>query len=143
MQEKIRQQGQDRIFILTPHVGELARLTNMDIVSIQTELPRVGMDLAKDLHAIVVAKDARTYICSEHYPICMNITGNSGMATAGSGDVLTGIIAGLLAQKKDGFYAASVGTYIHGCCGDRVRASKGEYACMAGDIVTALSDISK
>ena len=143
LQTEIRNQGQNRTVILTPHVGELARLTKKDIASLKGDLPSSAMNLSKDLHAIVVAKDARTYICSEQHPICVNITGNNGMATAGSGDVLTGMIAGLFAQKRDGFYAACVGTYIHGCCGDRASISKGKYACMAGDIVTALSNIGE
>lgn len=142
LQEELAKQGDERVIILTPHVGELARLMRMDITSLKNNLPEAGMELSKHLHVIVVAKDARTFICSSGRPICMNVNGNSGMATAGSGDVLTGTIAGLLAQKEDGFYAASVGTYAHAWCGDMVARSKGEYACVAGDIAATLGSIS-
>ena len=83
----------------------------------------------------MAAKDARTFICGEKGGICVNLSGNSGMATAGSGDVLAGIVAGLLAQGMDAFRAAAVGAYIHGRAGDAAAALRGEHACMAGDII--------
>ena len=73
--------------------------------------------------------------------MCVNLSGNCGMATGGSGDVLTGIIAGLMAQGMDGFQGASVGAYLHGLAGDRASARKGEYACMAGDVVESLGEL--
>lgn len=133
----------ERIVIMTPHVGELARLMESDIPTLKKDLAASAMELTKKLHAIIVAKDARTFICQEGKPVCANLIGNSGMATAGSGDVLTGMIAGLLAQQRDGFYAASVGTYVHAWCGDVVAERKGEYACMAGDIAAVADSISK
>lgn len=126
-----------RALIVTPHVGELARLTGRTIAECKEDLPGIGRGLAEALHGVVAAKDARTFICRESHAVCLNLSGNCGMATAGSGDVLTGIIAGLLAQGMAAFEAAAVGAYIHGLAGDRVSGEKGPYACMAGDIAAA------
>lgn len=135
------QGGGGRQIIVTPHVGELARLTGKTVAVCKEDLPGTGRRLAKALHGVVAAKDARTFICREGHAICVNLSGNCGMATAGSGDVLAGVIAGLLAQGMDTFEAAAVGAYIHGTAGDRVSREKGEYACMAGDIAEHISGI--
>lgn len=123
-----------RKIVLTPHVGELGRLTGKSVSECKRDLPAIGRALAQELHAVVAAKDARTFICGESGGICVNLSGNSGMATAGSGDVLAGVVAGLLAQGMDAFRAAAVGAYVHGRAGDAAAAIRGEYACMAGDI---------
>lgn len=123
-----------RTVILTPHVGELARLVGSTVSSCKENLADIAMGLARELHATVAAKDARSFICGEGHGICVNTSGSSGMATAGSGDVLAGIIAALLAQGMEAFQAASVGAYVHGRAGEEVSARIGEYACMAGDI---------
>ena len=128
------QGGKGRDIILTPHVKELAGLLGKSTAECKSDLPSAGRALARAFHAVVAAKDARTYICGEEGAVCMNLNGNSGMATAGSGDVLAGIIAGLMAQGMRGFNAASVGVYLHARAGDLAAARKGEYACMAGDI---------
>jgi len=120
--------------ILTPHVGELSRLTGEEIATLKTDLSYYAMELATKLQAIVVAKDARTFICAKGRPVCVNLRGNSGMATAGSGDVLAGVIGGLLAQQMEPFEAAAVGVYIHAYAGERAAAQMGEHAVMAGDI---------
>lgn len=139
LQEILAGQGASgREIILTPHVGELARLRGKTIAQCKEALYEEGMALAAALHSTVAAKDAQTFICREGRKICVNGSGNSGMATAGSGDVLTGIIAGLLAQGMEAFSAAAVGVYVHGCAGDLAAQEKGEYACMAGDIIEKL-----
>ena len=124
--------------ILTPHVGELSRLTGESIASLKEDMVFYVKKLAERLHAVVAAKDARTVICGENAATCVNVRGNSGMATAGSGDVLTGVIAGLLAQKMKPFEAASVGVYVHALAGECAAESLGEYAVMAGDIAEKL-----
>ncbi len=124
--------------ILTPHVGELSRLAGVSIPELKTELAEWAMKVAAYFHAVVVAKDARTFVCKENAPICLNLRGNSGMATAGSGDVLAGIVAGLLAQNMDGFQAACVGVAVHGAAGDEAALNLGEHGVMAGDIIENL-----
>lgn len=129
-----RQGAEGRAVVLTPHMGELSRLLGRDISECRKNLAGCGRELAERLHATVAAKDARTFVCGEGRPVCVNVSGNSGMATAGSGDVLAGVIAAFLAQGMSAFDAAAVGAYVHGRAGDNAAARLGEHACMAGDI---------
>lgn len=121
--------------ILTPHMGEMARLTGETMENLKSAPEVHGTALAKSLGAVVALKDARTFICDGKHPICLNIRGNSGMATAGSGDVLAGIIGGLTAQGLTVYEAACIGVYLHAIAGDTVAGELGEHALMAGDIV--------
>ena len=128
--------------ILTPHMGELARLADRQVEELKKQTWEHCMKLASQLQCVVVGKDARTYVCAENKTVCMNIYGNSGMATAGSGDVLAGVLGGLMAQNKsleDAFYIACLGVYLHAAAGDLVAAQKGLHGCMAGDIADAVS----
>lgn len=127
--------------ILTPHVGELARLTDISIPQLKSNLPTYAGGLAKELGITLVAKDAITLVIGNSGPAWVNIRGNSGMATAGSGDVLTGIIAALLGAGMRAFDAASVGVCLHAMAGDLAAATKGEYGCMAGDIAEATAEV--
>ncbi|MBR1930231.1 MAG: NAD(P)H-hydrate dehydratase, partial [Lachnospiraceae bacterium] len=133
--------AQNREVIMTPHVGELSRLTGHTVEELKEALAEHAMKYAEKLKKIIVAKDARTYICKAEEPVCVNLRGNSGMATAGSGDVLTGIIAALLAQGMKGFEAAGVGVYLHACAGEYAAEKRSEYACMAGDIADAVGGV--
>lgn len=138
--------GEGRQVILTPHVGELTRLTGLPAAQLKEKLWEHGMSVAERLHVTLVAKDARTYTCAENRPVCMNLCGNSGMATAGSGDVLAGILAGIWAQsggREDGFRTACLGVHIHAAAGDLVAAGKGEYGCMAGDMAEAAAGVMR
>lgn len=130
-----------RELVLTPHIGELSRLTGETVTRLKENPVEYGCRLAAKLHGVVVAKDARTFVCGGGVPVCVNISGNSGMATAGSGDVLAGVIAGLMAQGQSSLEAARSGVYIHGLAGDAVSARLGEHACMAGDIVDELGHL--
>ena len=89
----------------------------------------------KDSKVVVVLKGHPTVVAGPEGKIFINSTGNAGMATAGSGDVLAGIIVGLLAQKVDLLNAARLGVYIHGLAGDLAREEKGELGMIAGDIL--------
>lgn len=130
-----------RSIILTPHVGELARLCQKTAAQVKEFLPDEAMGLAKRLNCVIVSKDARTFICQNGHPVCINTTGNSGMATAGSGDVLAGIIAGLLAQGMAAYEAASVGVYLHGLAGDAAAARLGEHGMLAGDLAASVAEV--
>lgn len=127
-----------RCIILTPHVGELSRLLKQSIGEIKQDFTGAVMTAAEKFGCIIVGKDARTLVGSVGSPIYMNTSGNSGMATAGSGDVLSGMIAGLLAQGMSGFEAACTGVYVHGLAGDAAASQIGKRAMTAADIVNAI-----
>ncbi len=132
--------GLTRPVVLTPHPGEFARLTGAKVGDIQTErVARAAALAAQSEPLIVVLKGAGTVV-SDGRRYYINTTGNPGMATAGSGDVLTGVIAALLGQKLPAFEAAQLGVFIHGLAGDVARDHNGEVGLIAGDIVDALPD---
>ncbi len=136
IRRSLAEQGRaGRSIVLTPHVGELARLLGKEIPEIQENVAGCGRDLAMELQTVVAAKDARTFICKEGEPVCVNLSGNSGLAAAGSGDVLAGFIAGLMAQGMSPYRAACVGAYVHGRRAEEAVFIRGEHACMAGDLL--------
>lgn len=140
LQQLLEEQGKKgRQVVLTPHVGELSRLTGVPVRKLKQSLVKYGTELAKRFHVIVTAKDARTFVCRESGSAYCNLCGNNGMATAGSGDVLSGITGALLAQTEDAFTAAALAVYVHGRAGDAAADRKGRRGCMAGDIVEALT----
>ncbi|MFH1024341.1 MAG: NAD(P)H-hydrate dehydratase [Planctomycetota bacterium] len=123
--------------ILTPHPGEMARLTGLTTEEIQKDRQGIALDFAKTFRTILVLKGHRTLV-TDGEKLFINPTGNPGMATAGAGDVLTGMIAGLLVQGYSPFDSAVLGVYLHGLAGDIARESKGEYALIATDILDCL-----
>ncbi len=123
--------------ILTPHPGEFSRLINIDIDKIESNREQYSMDFAKKYGIILVLKGNKTIVCDGN-EIYINPTGNPGMATAGSGDVLTGMIASLVGQGIDAFKAAKMGVYLHGLAGDIVKEEKGEYGIIASDILNSI-----
>lgn len=120
--------------IITPHPGELARLINRSIVEIQQDRLNIVRQLASEWGKVIVLKGGPTIIAATNGDLFINSTGNPGMATGGSGDVLTGMIAGLLAQKLSPTDAALVGVYLHGLAGDLAAADLSTMAMIAGDI---------
>lgn len=124
--------------VITPHIGEMARLTNIPIEEIRHDLIKVAKDFATKWGVVVVLKGASTIVASPEGEIYINVKGNPGMATAGSGDVLTGIITGLIAQGLEPLKAAITAVYLHGLTGDKVAYDKGEYGLLAGDLVESL-----
>ena len=124
--------------ILTPHLGEMGRLIKKNTRQISENIIAEAEDFARKKGLNCVLKDTRTVIARRDGQVFLNQSGNDGMATAGSGDVLTGIIAGLIAQGLGSMEAASLGVYIHGLAGDRVAEKLGRHALMAGDIIDSL-----
>lgn len=121
-------------FIVTPHIGEMSRLTGLSGREVKESAADVARAFAKEHGVITVLKDARTVV-SDGRNCYFSSAGNHGMATGGSGDVLSGIIGGLLAQKMNLLDAANLGVHIHGLAGDAARHERGAYSMMAGDIV--------
>lgn len=101
-------------------------------------------ELAETYGCVTVCKDAATAVAVPgEETVYLNTVGNDGMATAGMGDVLTGIIGGLLAQGMEAGKAAVLGVYIHGLAGDKAAEENGRYALMAGDVINCLGDITR
>ncbi len=130
----------ERKVIITPHPGEFSRLTGLTVSELKNDYVANIKNFAKDHGVIVVGKDAGTVV-SDGRKTYMNQTGNDGMATAGSGDVLSGIIAGLLAQKEEAFDAAWKGVWFHGKAADVALQKNNKYSLMAGDIANFLAEI--
>ncbi|MDZ7340786.1 MAG: NAD(P)H-hydrate dehydratase [candidate division KSB1 bacterium] len=120
--------------VLTPHPGELARLIGSSISEIQRQRLTLLPELAQRWGKVIVLKGGPTLIAAPNGDLFINATGNPGMATGGSGDVLTGVIAGLLAQKLSAVDAALVGVYLHGLAGDLAAADLTEMGLIASDI---------
>ncbi len=127
--------------ILTPHPGEMARLLQCSIRAVQSDRVRLAQEFAKAVGATVVLKGAQTVIASPKGKAFVNPTGNPGMATAGSGDVLGGIVAGLVAQGGASQSMACVGTFVHGLAGDFAAEQHGQRGMVASDIVNCLSKV--
>ena len=130
--------------VLTPHIGELSRLSGYKTAEIKADFVRIAEEFAADTGCVLVAKDARTYVCAadgdDVIRGCLNQTGNDGMATAGSGDVLTGMLSAAAAVVPDLFHAACVGVYLHGLAGELSSGELGKDAVMASDIVAHISE---
>ena len=137
-------QASGRTIIMTPHVGEFAGLYGCTVAEVKKEIFEKTKELAERLGCVMVCKDARTVVAAcDREEIYLNVNGNDGMATAGMGDVLTGIIAGLLAQGMTATEAATAGVYIHAAAGDRAAEKWGHYALMAGNVMDELGELTK
>jgi NAD(P)H-hydrate epimerase len=121
--------------VVTPHPGEMARLLAGDTAAVQRDRPGAARGFAAAEGVVVVLKGARTVIAAPDGRMAICPTGNPGMATGGTGDVLAGCIGGLLAQGLDPFAAATLGVYAHGAAGDAVAARRGETGLVAGDLI--------
>lgn len=129
--------------VLTPHPGEMARLTGISIEQIQNDRIYAAKSLSQEYGTVVVLKGSKTVVALPDGRVFINPTGNSGMATAGTGDVLTGIIAGLFAQGMDLADAAVAGVYLHGLAGDYAAEELGLYSVVASDIIKYLPEAFK
>jgi NAD(P)H-hydrate epimerase len=124
--------------VLTPHPGEAGRLLGLSAAEVQADRSGAARRIAERTRAVTVLKGAGTLVASSGRPLHHNLTGNPGMASGGMGDVLAGMIAGLIAQGIEAFDAACIGVWLHGRAGDGVARRTCQAAMTAGDVVEEL-----
>lgn len=129
-----------REVIITPHPGEMARLAGLTIEEVQANRIEVARTFATTHQVYVVLKGHRTLVATPEGTVFVNPTGNPGMATGGTGDVLCGMVAALLAQLLDAEAACTLAVYLHGMAGDLAQADEGEMAMTAGDVAAHIGD---
>jgi len=127
--------------IITPHVGELSRLVQATIDEILSDRRAWAQQAAKMFNCICVLKGAPTFVADPGGQVCLNPTGNAGMASGGTGDVLTGIIVALLGQGLSTMDAACCGVYLHGLAGDHAAVESGQIAMTASDMIDNLGEV--
>jgi hydroxyethylthiazole kinase-like uncharacterized protein yjeF len=133
--------GKDRTLVITPHPGEMARLTGSSIADVQKDRLAVARKFARQHELIVVLKGHRTLVVRPDGGAWANTTGNPGMATGGTGDILTGMVAGMLAQhNQNPFVAVLAAVHLHGIAGDVMRESVGEHSLVATDLLRGLPE---
>jgi NAD(P)H-hydrate epimerase len=133
--------GKGRTLVITPHPGEMARLTGLSTVEIQRDRIGVARNFAREHEVFVVLKGHRTLVAQPDGTVWVNTTGNPGMATGGTGDILTGIMAGLMAQNPDHIVdAVTAAVHLHGLAGDVACEATGEQALVATDLVKTLPE---
>lgn len=144
--------SEDKQLVMTPHVAEFARLYNfaftksgsepVSVYDIKKNILSWPLILSDHYNCVIICKDARSVVAGpDKKQMYVNISGNSGMATAGSGDVLAGILGALSARKLGGFQTACIGTFIHGIAGNRAASGVGEYYMTASDIIKELANV--
>jgi ADP-dependent NAD(P)H-hydrate dehydratase / NAD(P)H-hydrate epimerase len=131
--------GRKRPLILTPHPGEMARLADLTIKAVQADRINVARSFARNHHLVVILKGDRTVIALPDGCTWINPTGNPGMATGGTGDILTGMTAGIVAQMPNDYARAAIAAvYLHGLAGDVAVESMGEHSLTATDLLLGL-----
>ncbi|PIU45329.1 MAG: bifunctional ADP-dependent NAD(P)H-hydrate dehydratase/NAD(P)H-hydrate epimerase [Ignavibacteriales bacterium CG07_land_8_20_14_0_80_59_12] len=130
-------------FVITPHAGELSRLLTLPVGEIETQRIEVARDAASRLKSVVLLKGAPSVVGTPSGKVYANSTGNPGMATSGAGDVLSGLIAALLAQGAKTEEATFTGMMVHGAAGDRAASRKGMLGMIAGDVLEELPETLK
>lgn len=127
--------------VITPHPGEMARLIGSTVASVQRDRLNVARTFAREHNLIVALKGHRTLIAQPDGAVWVNTTGNPGMATGGTGDILTGMVSGLIAQNPDRIAEAAIAAvHLHGLAGDVARESMGEHSMVATDLLKALPE---
>ncbi len=129
--------------VITPHLGEMARLTGKTIAEIQKDIPGTAREYSAAHGVVCVLKDAATVAAGRDGQCYVNTSGNSCMAKAGSGDVLAGTVAGLLAQKMEPFDGAAMAVYVHGLAGDRYRETHGPAEMLARELACEVGTITR
>ncbi|NQT46303.1 MAG: NAD(P)H-hydrate dehydratase [Candidatus Omnitrophica bacterium] len=126
--------------VVTPHPGEMARISGIDTAEIQRDRKSAALDFARKYEVIVVLKGHKTIVADPGGEIFINETGNPGMASGGCGDVLTGMVASLIGQGLKPYNAAKLAVYMHGLAGDIAMRHKGQISLIASDILEALPE---
>jgi ADP-dependent NAD(P)H-hydrate dehydratase / NAD(P)H-hydrate epimerase len=129
--------------VMTPHPGELSRLVGLPPQQINDDRIEVCRRYAEEFGVVLIIKGAPTVVASPENVVWVNPTGNSGLGSGGTGDVLTGMIAGLIAQGLPALDAAQVGVYLHGLAADLAAEDKTEYSLMAGDLLEYIPEAIK
>lgn len=129
--------------IITPHLKEMTRLLNCTTHEIKENRFEQLQSFCTKYKLVCALKDARTVVYQQGEDFFLNLSGNSSMAKGGSGDVLTGVIAGILAQTKNAYKSACLGVYLHGLAGELAAEKKGKYSVLAGDIADCIGEILK
>ncbi len=132
-----------RNLIITPHPAEAARLLEISISDVITDTEHFAKELSNKYNCVTVLKTHRTIVCDTNGNIYKNEHGNSALSKAGTGDVLAGIIAGLLAQRMLPFDAAKLGVYLHSIAGELVSEELTEYSVLASDVVNYIPKVIK
>ncbi|MBQ8558835.1 MAG: NAD(P)H-hydrate dehydratase [Tyzzerella sp.] len=136
-------QNSKRDIIFTPHMKEMARLLDSSVSELAEQRIPILTEFVSQYPVVCVLKDARTLVAKQDENLYVNLSGNAAMAKAGSGDVLTGIITGIVAQRVEACKAACLGVYLHGLAGDAAKEEKGSYSVLASDIIDSISDVLK
>jgi NAD(P)H-hydrate epimerase len=129
--------------VLTPHQGEMSRLIGIPVKRVEMDRSKIAQTVARKYNCVVLLKGHRTVVAAPGKKVYMNKTGNPGMATAGSGDVLTGMIAAFIAQGLPGFEAARCAAYLHGRAGDLAAREKTSLSMIASDIIDEIPNALK
>ncbi len=129
--------------IITPHPKELSRLLSCSVDSVQENRPAAAKAATEKFGCITVLKGHRTVVCTKDFRFFVNTTGNSALAKAGSGDVLVGMITGLLAQGVSSEDAVKLAVFLHGLCGEIAAKRLTEYCVLAQDIIDSIPDAFK
>jgi len=133
--------GKERTLVITPHPGEMARLLGATAAAVQQDRINIARNFAVDHHLIVVLKGNRTLVAAPDGQVWANVTGNPGMATGGTGDILTGMVSGLMAQNPQNILEAVLAAvYLHGLAGDIAREIMGEHSLTATDLLRTLPE---
>jgi hydroxyethylthiazole kinase-like uncharacterized protein yjeF len=133
--------GKGRLLVITPHPGEMSRLAQCSIADVQKDRLGVARRFARDHELIVVLKGNRTLVVQPDGETWVNTTGNPGMSTGGTGDILTGMVAGLIAQNpQSALLAVCAAVHLHGLAGDVMRESVGEHSMVATDLLLGLPE---
>ena len=130
-------------YILTPHMKEMSRICGHSVGELKNARTTLAKEFIEKYNVICVLKDSRTIVAENNRAVYINITGNSAMAKAGSGDVLAGVIAGLLSQGVMPYNAAVTGVFLHGLSGDAARRNCGSYSVLAEDLLKGIGDTLK